>query len=96
MVVVYLTVSGISPEISIELLQRLFGLTRAEAAVTEKIAAGETLAEAASALMISQQTARTQLKAVFRKTNTRRQAELVKLVLSTPTWMGPGDTREGL
>ena len=35
---------------------------------------------AAASLGVSRETARTQLKAVFAKTNTRRQAELAALV----------------
>ncbi len=49
--------------------------------------AGDTLREAAAALGIKEGTARSQLKPVFGKTGTRRQAELVKAVMATPIWM---------
>jgi DNA-binding CsgD family transcriptional regulator len=53
-----------------------FGLTVAEA----KLASGVGIEAAASSLGVSRETARSQLKAVFAKTNTRRQAELAGLL----------------
>ncbi len=64
-----------------ETLRERFGLTTAEARLALKIAGGVSLPAAASALQISYQTGRTQLKAVFAKLNVRRQAELVALLL---------------
>jgi DNA-binding CsgD family transcriptional regulator len=58
----------------------LFRLTVAEAKLAAKVASGMGVDGAAAALGVSRETARTQLKAVFAKTNTRRQAELVALV----------------
>jgi DNA-binding CsgD family transcriptional regulator len=58
-----------------------YGCTPREAALAHTLAQGRTLAEAAGALGISVHTARTHLKRVFRKTGTRRQAELLRLVL---------------
>ena len=57
-----------------------FGLTAAEAKVAAQIAAGRGLDETAAALGIHRETARTQLKAAFVKTGTRRQPELAALV----------------
>ena len=62
------------------LLAVVFGLTAAEAKMAARIAQGNSIDEAASALRISRETARTQLKAVFLKTSTRRQAELTALL----------------
>jgi DNA-binding CsgD family transcriptional regulator len=62
------------------LLSQIFGLTPAEARLTAAIAGGSTLIEAAKALSISWETARTQLKTVFLKTDTHRQSELVALL----------------
>jgi DNA-binding CsgD family transcriptional regulator len=62
------------------LLAVVFGLTAAEAKMASRIAQGNTIDEAACALGISRETARTQLKAVFLKTSTRRQAELAALL----------------
>lgn len=69
-----------------ELLQRLFGLTAAEAAVAERLTAGQSLRAVAEALGVSHHTARTHLKRIFNKTDTRRQAELVKKIMDTPVW----------
>lgn len=60
------------------LLQQQFGLTAAETDLALAILAGETVQEYARRLGRSHDTARTHLKAVFLKTGTRRQAELVR------------------
>ena len=57
-----------------------FGLTVAEARLAAKLASGSGIDGAAASLGVSRETARTQLKAVFGKTNTCRQAELAALV----------------
>jgi DNA-binding CsgD family transcriptional regulator len=57
-----------------------FGLTLAEAKMAAKLASGVGIDGAAASLGVNRETARTQLKAVFAKTNTRRQAELAALV----------------
>jgi DNA-binding CsgD family transcriptional regulator len=57
-----------------------FGLTVAEAKLAAKVASGMGVDGAAASLGVSRETARTQLKAVFAKTNTRRQAELAGLL----------------
>ena len=65
-----------------ERLRDLFGLTPAEARLAVRLAAGEELRTAAESLGIRYQTARTQLIAIFRKTQTQRQGELIKLLLT--------------
>jgi DNA-binding CsgD family transcriptional regulator len=62
------------------LLAQAFGLTGAEAKLASCIGVGESIEHAAETLGVSLSTARTQLKAVFAKTNTHRQAELAALV----------------
>jgi DNA-binding CsgD family transcriptional regulator len=59
------------------MLSRAFGLTVAEARLTVALCEGRDLATAAATFGISPLTARSQLKAIFGKTGTRRQAELV-------------------
>ena len=59
----------------------LFGLTTAESALVRCLIAGLSVAQAAAHLGLREQTVRTRLKTVFLKTNTNRQAELVRLVL---------------
>lgn len=66
-------------------LERLLGLTPAEARLTNALAGGASLEEAAERCAITIGTARTYLKQIFLKTETSRQAELVKLVLLQPS-----------
>jgi DNA-binding CsgD family transcriptional regulator len=62
-------------------LRRLYALTPAEAAVALRVARGEGLSAVADALGISRSTAQTHLLRIFEKTDTHRQAELVRLLL---------------
>jgi DNA-binding CsgD family transcriptional regulator/PAS domain-containing protein len=63
-----------------EMLQRLFGLTAAEARVMAMVGDGVRPAEIAARTGRSLATVRSQLKAVFAKTGTATQAELSRLV----------------
>jgi DNA-binding CsgD family transcriptional regulator len=67
---------------SIDLLHCHFGLTPSEARLALHLITGETLRSAAAELHISYETARTQLKSIFSKTGTCRQAELVLVILT--------------
>ena len=67
-------------------LERLYGLTAAEARLACQLATGRKL-QAADVLGITQNTARWTLKNVFAKTDTTRQAELVRLLLTGPDAM---------
>lgn len=71
-------------EINQILLQDLYNLTPAEARLAVELANGYHLEAISERFGISKHTARAQLKAVFMKTETRRQAELVKLLLTLP------------
>lgn len=61
-------------------LQRIFGLTPAEASLAIAIARGGTPDKIAAGRRVSRTTVRTQLARVFAKTQTSRQAELVRLL----------------
>jgi DNA-binding CsgD family transcriptional regulator/PAS domain-containing protein len=61
-------------------LAELFGLTPAEARLASRLAAGDTLTEAADAFCLSKETLRVQLRALMDKTGTNRQSELVRLL----------------
>ncbi|KQO71507.1 MULTISPECIES: helix-turn-helix transcriptional regulator [unclassified Methylobacterium] len=61
-------------------LEQVFGLTRTEAKLATLMAQGATLAEAAGLQGVRVATVRTQLRSIFTKTHTHRQAELVMLV----------------
>ena len=63
-----------------ELLRERFHLTRAEAGLALHLAQGATLADAADALGIAYNTTRSHLRAIFAKTNTHRQVELITLL----------------
>lgn len=63
-------------------LRRLYGLTKTEAEVALRVLDGTGVAPIAEELSISVSTVRTHLKHVFHKTDTHRQAELVRLLLS--------------
>ncbi|QDZ07850.1 helix-turn-helix transcriptional regulator [Sphingomonas panacisoli] len=58
-----------------------FNLTAAEGRLATAIAEGQSLREAADRIGVSVHTVRAQLSAVFAKTGTRRQADLVRLLL---------------
>ncbi|WP_024517161.1 helix-turn-helix transcriptional regulator [Bradyrhizobium sp. Tv2a-2] len=65
---------------SADLIQGLFDLTPAEARVACGIAAGKTVDALASNFAVSSGTIRVQLRSVFEKTATTRQAQLVQLL----------------
>lgn len=71
----------------LETLTQWFGLTKAEGRVARELAAGRPPGEIGDLLGIATRTARTQLQAVYEKTGARRQAELVKLLLTSPSWV---------
>lgn len=70
-----------APRTTTGALRQLYGLTPAEARLTDRLLRGRSLTRAASDLGISVHTARTHLKRVFAKTGTHRQAELVRRCL---------------
>jgi len=63
-------------------LIEVYGLTPAEAELAQLLAQGRSLEEAAISRNVTLNTARSQLKQVFSKTDTNRQGELLQLVLS--------------
>lgn len=64
-------------------LQHSFALTPAEARFASILMAGKSVAEAATELQVSMHTARTHLKRILSKTGTRRQGELIHLLLKS-------------
>lgn len=63
-----------------DMLRDRFQLTKSEAALALHLAKGATLADAASELDIAYNTARSHLRAIFAKTGTHRQVQLVTLL----------------
>lgn len=66
------------------ILAHAFGLTRAEARLASLVATGMSPDATAKRLGITPGTARSQLKAVFAKTETHRQSELTALLARLP------------
>jgi DNA-binding CsgD family transcriptional regulator len=69
------------PEPGAGLLRRLYHLTNAEADVALRVMHGADMKEISEQLSVSLPTVRTHLQHVFDKTDTHRQAELVRLLL---------------
>lgn len=72
-------------------LQARFGLTPAEAVCAREMLVGDGLSAYARRVGISLATARTHLRHVFDKTGTRRQAQLVRTLLSQPPFVRDGE-----
>lgn len=62
---------------------RLYGLSPGETKLVCALVAGSSLQDAAKAQRVQEQTARSYLKHVFLKTETKRQAELIHLMLKS-------------
>lgn len=71
-------------------LRELYGLTRAEADVCWRLGNGDSVERIARDAGISRETVRSHLKRVFTKTGTRRQPDLLRLVLAGPVAWSPG------
>ena len=79
--VLVLTDSEDAPILNPVRLRALRGLSEAEVRLAVALGSGKTLAQAAESLGVAYETARSQLKAIFVKTNTHRQAELLRLLV---------------
>ena len=71
-------------------LENMYRMTPAEAQLTEALVNGQSLQQYAEARCVTMNTVRTQLKAATAKTGARRQAELVRIVLTSPAILGLG------
>lgn len=81
---VFVNAPGTMDRAQTEVLRRLYGLTPAETDIAVLIAMGKNAKDIADELGVRENTVRIHLKRIFGKTGTKRQAELVKLVLSGP------------
>lgn len=68
-------------------LRVLFGLTPAELRIAEAISSGLTVREIAERYGLAHATVRTHLRSIYAKTGTRRQPELVRVVMAS-RWLG--------
>jgi DNA-binding CsgD family transcriptional regulator len=71
------------PATDVATLRAIFGLTRAEAQLLLMLLEGLPLQQTAERLHLSAETARSHLKSIFQKTDTHRQADLIRRVLIT-------------
>ncbi len=71
-------------EISIPLLEKLYGLTKAQAKVTAALFAARSAEAAAEQLGLSLNTVRSHLKSVFNKCEVKSQAELMQMLALGP------------
>ena len=78
--IVFATDPDRSPAPSADRMRQRFGLTPAEAAFALEILKGDGIQASADRIGISRATARTHLMHIFRKTDARRQAELVRVL----------------
>jgi DNA-binding CsgD family transcriptional regulator len=69
-------------------LRERFGLTPAEATFAFEIIKGDGRQATADRLGITVGTARSHLSNIFDKTGTKRQAELVRLLVGSEAWRG--------
>jgi DNA-binding CsgD family transcriptional regulator len=83
LLIIFLRRLGRSKAISPVAVSRLFNFTTAEAKVIAALCRGLSVAEYATANDLSRHTVRNQVKAALSKSGTRRQAELVRIVLSS-------------
>ena len=71
------------------LLRGLYGLSPAEAEFAALLSKGKEIKEITDELHISRNTAKTHLSHMFTKTGTRRQMELLRLLLRGPASLRP-------
>lgn len=74
--------------LSLTILQDLFGSTGSEAAVASLLATGRSVDQIATMQGVSRNTARTHLKNILVKAGTNRQAALVGLLLQSVAVLG--------
>lgn len=84
---VFLSAGDREPRLTPKRLQAQFGLTPTEARIAIDLAEGWDIDQIAARLDVRRSTVRTHLKSIRQKTDTQRQAEIVRLVLATaPTF----------
>lgn len=94
-VVIYLGDLQQQPLASEAAVAQLFGLTQSEALVATLLANGYSLTEAAERLQLTENSVRTYSKKIYAKTGTKRQADLVRLVLKSVALLaGAGQIRD--
>jgi DNA-binding CsgD family transcriptional regulator len=80
-VAIVITTSSCKLDLRVEDIQAATDLSRAEARLAKALVSGATLAEYAEATSLSINTVRRHLAAAFSKTDTKRQGELIALLI---------------
>lgn len=80
---VFLSDPESQPGSDVDALQQLYRLTPAEARMAAALVRGLSIEESAEQFGVSIHTVRTQVKSILAKTETRRQSELVRLLMSS-------------
>lgn len=75
-----------TPRATLDLVRRLFTLSNAEAELAVALCSGKALDDVVEDRGTSINTVKSQLKNIFLKTGTKRQSELVALLLSSPAY----------
>jgi DNA-binding CsgD family transcriptional regulator len=90
--IVFIVDPGNQRAVSTQRLCALFGLTETEGEICRHMVGGLSAAEIATARDVSEDTVKSQFKAVYAKTGVRRRADLVRLALAVdPPIARPGD-----
>jgi DNA-binding CsgD family transcriptional regulator len=80
-VIVFISDPDRSPRMPGQWLKELYGLTPAEARLSQLLASGCDLKDSSERLQVSASTVRSQLKSIFAKTGTNRQSELMRVLV---------------
>jgi DNA-binding CsgD family transcriptional regulator len=82
-VAIFLSSGNLERSVAIDTCASLYGLSKAEVALLTELVDGASILSASLILGISEHTARAQLRSIFIKTDTHRQADLFRLVLTS-------------
>jgi len=79
--IAFITDPAAVPRLDQGLLKSLYGLSAAEVRVAQALLSGEGLPTIGAQLALSENTVKKHLQSIFEKTGTRRQAQVVKLLM---------------
>lgn len=82
--IIFIAAPEMYADIPLERLQKLYDLTIAESRSLKALVNGKDLKTISNENEVAISTTRSHLKAIFSKTNTSRQSELIRLVLTSP------------
>lgn len=85
----FLSELGAAMHLDPTMLKQVFDLTPAESALAQELLGGDSLDHVAATLGVSPNTVKTQLQGIFAKTDTHRQAQLVKLLMGLASDRAP-------